>query len=359
MSSQWRNTTLGPLIKLATGKLDVNASADDGAFPFFTCARETFRIDVPAFDAQAVIVAGNGDLNVKYYEGKFNAYQRTYILTSTNEAELLPRFLFLFMDSYIATLRNSTQGSTIKYLKKAQFTGAPITLPPLEEQRRIVDVIESVDTYIAALEKRAETARTARSALLHDLLSNPDKRGSESSAIPFEEFAQLRRGHDLPTHDRVTGDVPVVASNGTVGFHDKAKADPPGVVTGRSGTIGRVIVLDRPYWPLNTTLYVTDFKGNVPAYVAIVLEAMNLASYAGGSTVPSLDRKVLNNVIVQRPSPRDQKKIAEVAASIDVTIDQLQKSVSSTRILRAALLSDLLSGNHEIPASYDELLGAA
>ena len=78
----------------------------------------------------------------------------------------------------------------------------------------------------------------------------------------------LKRGHDLPEKKRVVGPVPVVSSSGITGCHNEAKVDPPGVVTGRYGTIGEVFFIEEPYWPLNTALYVIDFKGNVPRFIA-------------------------------------------------------------------------------------------
>lgn len=72
---------LGDLVNIKTGKLDANASAVDGAYPFFTCSKEPLRISTYSYDCECVLVAGNGDLNVKYYNGKFDAYQRTYIIT--------------------------------------------------------------------------------------------------------------------------------------------------------------------------------------------------------------------------------------------------------------------------------------
>ena len=181
MRDAWTETTLGLLVSLRTGKLDVNAGVEDGEFPFFTCSRDTYKIDVAAYSGKSVIVAGNGDLNVKYYEGEFNAYQRTYILQAINESVLNPIFLFHFMEKYVETLRNDTQGSTIQYLKKAQFTEALIALPPLVEQKRIVDLVSSVDAYIQALSSSSSeirmttdalnSARRLRSALLSDLLS--------------------------------------------------------------------------------------------------------------------------------------------------------------------------------------------
>ena len=168
---EWTETTLGPLVTLTTGKLDVNAGVEEGEFPFFTCSRDTYKIDVAVYSGKSVIVAGNGDLNVKYYEGEFNAYQRTYILQAINESVLNPVFLFHFMEKYVDTLRNYTQGSTIQYLKKGQFTEAPIVLPPLAKQERIVEIVSSMDDVVQSTEQAVLDAKNLRSGLLSDLLS--------------------------------------------------------------------------------------------------------------------------------------------------------------------------------------------
>ena len=194
MRDSWTETTLGNLINLRTGKLDVNAGVENGEFPFFTCSRETYKIDVAEYSGKSVIVAGNGDLNVKYFEGEFNAYQRTYILQAIDEEKLNPLYLFHFMDKYVETLRNDTQGSTIQYLKKAQFTEAPIDLPPLDEQKRIVDVMSSVDAYIDALQQQADTVRTARNAVLYELLSAG---GDDWTETTLGEIVTLQYGKPL------------------------------------------------------------------------------------------------------------------------------------------------------------------
>lgn len=167
----WTETALGDHITLSTGKLDVNAAVDGGVYPFFTCAQEVYQIDVAAFTGKAVLVAGNGDLNVKYFDGEFNAYQRTYVLQAVDEGSLSPEFLYIFMGEYIATLRGDTRGTVIQYLKKAQFTDAPIALPPLMEQKRIVDLIASMDDVIQRIEAIVVDAKKLRSGLLSELLS--------------------------------------------------------------------------------------------------------------------------------------------------------------------------------------------
>ncbi len=140
---------LGDLTRIRTGKLDANAADADGAHPFFTCAVEPLRINTPAFDCKAVLVAGSGDLNVKYFEGKFNAYQRTYVIECLDESVLVPKFLYAFLDLYVSELRKQAIGGVIKYIKLPYLTDAVVQLPTDEWQRefaRRVTAVESLKT---------------------------------------------------------------------------------------------------------------------------------------------------------------------------------------------------------------------
>ena len=246
-------------------------------------------------------------------------------------------------------------GTTRQRISRGNLSKITFWLPPLPEQKRIVDLISSVDAYIGALRQQLEIVKKTRNAVLFELLGGT----SDKDTKPLIELAKLQRGHDLPTQDRVEGLVPVVASNGVVGFHNTHKANRPGVVTGRSGTIGKVIYIETDYWPLNTTLYVVDFKGNNPKFVALVLETLNLENYAGGSTVPSLDRNVLSHVPVPCPNIEEQQRVVEIIQSFEQNIVNSELAIVKARNLRAGLLNDLLSGKHEIPASYDKVIGAA
>ena len=97
--------------------------------------------------------------------------------------------------------------------------------------------------------------------------------------VRFQEFATLQRGFDLPVQKRISGTVPVYAANGLVGYHDISKVEGPGVITGRSGTIGEVMYTESPFWPLNTALYVKDFQRNEPEYVYRVLTGFGLERF--------------------------------------------------------------------------------
>ena len=139
---------LGSLTSIRTGKLDANASSENGKYPFFTCSKEPLRIDSYSYNCECVLVAGNGDLNVKYYDGKFDAYQRTYIIESTDKSKLLVKYLYFFLDIYVEVLRTQSIGGVIKYIKLGNLTDAMIPLPSIEEQEVIVDHLEKCNDLL-------------------------------------------------------------------------------------------------------------------------------------------------------------------------------------------------------------------
>jgi restriction endonuclease S subunit len=158
---------LGALTRIRTGKLDANAADEDGAYPFFTCAVEPLRINTPAFDCTAVLVAGNGDLNVKYYEGKFNAYQRTYVIESVDESVLVPQFLYAFLDLYVSELRKQAIGGVIKYIKLPYLTEAVVQLPSEELQRQFARRL-GAEEKLKAVQRASLTELDALFATLQD-----------------------------------------------------------------------------------------------------------------------------------------------------------------------------------------------
>ena len=139
---------LGDLTHIRTGKLDANASSENGQYPFFTCSKEPLRIASYSYDCECVLVAGNGDLNVKYYDGKFDAYQRTYIIESADKRKLLVKYMYFFLDIYVEVLRTQSIGGVIKYIKLGNLTDALIPLPSIERQAEIIECLEKCNTLI-------------------------------------------------------------------------------------------------------------------------------------------------------------------------------------------------------------------
>ena len=145
---------------------------------------------------------------------------------------------------------------------------------------------------------------------------------------PLGDVITLKRGHDLPKSERGVGSVPVISSSGNTGTHNEAKALPPGVVTGRYGTIGEVFFVEEPYWPLNTALYVIDFKGNDPRFVAYLLRNTLRDYRTEKAAVPGVDRNVLHTLRVRIPCISKQSTIASILSAYDDLIENNRRRIA-------------------------------
>lgn len=144
----------------------------------------------------------------------------------------------------------------------------------------------------------------------------------------FDNLVRLKRGYDLPNQNIVEGIYPVVASSSIKAYHNQSKVEPPVVVTGRSGTLGKVQYIDKPCWPLNTTLYSKSFRENCPQYVYYFLEEMNLENYNAGAGVPTLNQNHLQKIKISIPSLIIQKNIAAILTTYDDLIDLNKKRIT-------------------------------
>lgn len=146
-----------------------------------------------------------------------------------------------------------------------------------------------------------------------------DDRGAVSCRLG--DAITLKRGYDLPERMRRPGRVPIYSSSGPTGFHDQAMAKAPGVVTGRYGTLGEVFFVREDFWPLNTSLYVADFKGNDARFFSYLLRTLDFAILNDKSGVPGLNRNDLHEIEIEVPSPRRQQAIASLLGALDDKID--------------------------------------
>lgn len=144
------------------------------------------------------------------------------------------------------------------------------------------------------------------------------------------DVVELKRGYDLPKRDRTKGFFPLVSSSGVTDCHSQAKVKGPGVVTGRYGTLGQVFYVAEDFWPLNTTLYVRDFKGNDPRFISYFLTGVNYLAYSDKAAVPGLNRNHLHQAAVRFPQDiREQLAIARILGTLDDKID-LNRQMSET-----------------------------
>lgn len=165
----WRKISLGDIAPIITGKKDANFGTKDGAYPFFTCSQEPIKSPSYSFDTSAIILAGNGDFNVKLYRGKFEAYQRTYVLTPIEEKYLY--LLYNAVNESMAVLVKGASGSTIKFLTKGMIESIPLFIPTDRLLEQYNSYSETVQKKIECLKCAIVNATEVRDRLLPKLMS--------------------------------------------------------------------------------------------------------------------------------------------------------------------------------------------
>ena len=148
--TEWKTYKLGNVATFQTGKLNSNAAVENGKYPFFTCSPNTLSIDTYAFDKEVILLAGNnaeGNFSIKYYKGKFNAYQRTYIIETYNDICDI-KYLFYALKLCLQKFKQMSQGTSTKFLTAVILNNFEISLPPLAKQRRIAGILGAIDNKI-------------------------------------------------------------------------------------------------------------------------------------------------------------------------------------------------------------------
>lgn len=183
MRQDWVIKNLGELCQIKTGKKDVNQGNPNGKYPFFTCAKEHTYSDSFSFDTEALLIAGNGDVgNVSYYKGRFEAYQRTYVLSDFQEVD--PWYLYRILDGTLKQAMSfSKLGNTMPYIKLGMLKEFPIPIPPLPEQKRIVAILDeafaAIDKAKANAEQNLRNAKELFESYLNGVFANPGQEWKE------------------------------------------------------------------------------------------------------------------------------------------------------------------------------------
>ena len=179
-------------------------------------------------------------------------------------------------------------------------------LPPSSQQRKIATILSSVDVAIETTQAVIDQVQVVKRGLMQQLLTRglPGRRTRFKQTVIGEvpetwietalgNVLELKRGYDLPRQNRTAGTVPVVSSSGMTDTHGEARVKGPGVVTGRYGNIGQVFFVNDDFWPLNTTLYVRDFKGSDPRFISYFLRGLDFSAHSGKTAVPGRESEPL------------------------------------------------------------------
>jgi type I restriction enzyme S subunit len=245
------------------------------------------------------------------------------------------------------------------------FYEATIPLPPFAEQKRIVDLVSSVDTYIDSLQQQVDSARKARNAVLHELLSAGGDEWTETTLGDVAEVLdRMRKPVSGADRAKRQGQVPYYGATGQAGWIDAAIFDEELVLLGEDAIdflnpmVHKAYLISGPSWVNNHAHVLRARKHRVLSF--FLMEALNAVDYSqfvAFGTRSKLTQGAMMDITINLPPLVEQKRIVETISSMDAGIEASERAVAAAKNLRSGLLSDLLSGEHEIPKSYDKLLG--
>ena len=290
---------------------------------------------------------------------------------SPYKALLASRYTRYMLEVVRTELDTVATGSTYDAVAVDEVGDAWCLCPSLEEQRAIAAFLDRettrLDALIAKKQRLIELLQEKRTALISQAVTkglDPNVAMKDSGVEwlgeipahwdmkPLGSVARLQRGHDLTTGERLLGDVPVYSSSGFSGYHNEVRVKGPGVVTGRYGTIGKIFYVEQDYWPMNTTLYVCDFKGNYPRFIYYLLMVLPFDAHSNKSAVPGVDRNDLHPLQVTRPPLPEQVAIAAFLDQITVKLDALiarnNDAIERLREYRTALISAAVTGKIDV-----------
>ena len=299
-----------------------------------------------------------------------------------NQKKIIPFYLYLVSQQLEKEISDLARGATQRNINRQMLREFTFQLPPLPEQKRIVDLISSVDSYIEALQQQLESAKKSRNAVLHELLTggSDDYKelklsdvtdlitdGSHFSpkttdyGIPYVTVRDIKDGFlDLDNAARINEDSYLeLEKNG-------CRPLPNDILFSKDGTVGKVaLVVGAERFVVLSSLAIIRSTNSVilPKFLALTMSSSEFQRNAIGSktglAIKRIVLKHLRDLRIKVPSIAEQQRIIEIVSEIDLLISYNLKVLAEGKKLRTGLLSDLLSGEHQIPASYDKVIGAA
>jgi type I restriction enzyme, S subunit len=210
------------------------------------------------------------------------------------------------------------------YLSKYQHI--KIALPPPPTQKKIVSILEKAEAAKELRKEADELTNDFLKSVFLEMFGDPITNSMNWPKKQIIEIIKLRRGFDLPTHKRSDGKYPVMASNGLHSYHNEYKIRGPGIITGRSGTIGEVHYVNDEYWPLNTALYSEDMNNNNPLFLLYFLRFFKLKRFVRGAGTPTLNRNLVHAEYSGLPPISLQNKVASIVKQVETLKDQQKHS---------------------------------
>jgi type I restriction enzyme S subunit len=330
---------------------------------------DTFITEEGLSNSSAKLIPENSIIVAMYGDGNTAGNVAiTKIPVSTNQAccnliidheKVNYNFLYYYLKVCKPLLVNLKTGGSQQNLNANTIKKFPVKLPPIYEQIRISSVLVNYDELIENNNHRINVLDQIAEQIYKEWFVRMRFPNHENSLFKkgfpqewpityFRDFIKLNRGFDLPNDSIIEGKYPVVASTSIKAFHNQYRIEAPCITTGRSGSLGTVQYVNKQAWPLNTSLYVKDFKGNSPIYVYYFLKSMKLENFNSGAGVPTLNQNHLHTLKFALPTKVIQEKFEEIINPIFQEIDLLKEKNQNLRQTRDLLLPRLMSGKLQV-----------
>jgi type I restriction enzyme S subunit len=340
MKQGWEIKTVGAICDIKTGRLDANAASENGAYPFFTCSQTPLRIDNYAYDCECVLVAGNGELNAKYYKGKFNAYQRTYIITTKLEyKDISVKYLYKFFSKYIEQLRQLSIGGVIKYIKLGNLTDAKLPIPPLAEQERIVAELDCLNGVIEKKKQQLKELDTLAQSIFYQMFGDPISNEKGWEVIHLKEAASLKAGKTIKANELSEEPkeslYPCFGGNGIRGYINKKSHYGQFPIIGRQGALcGNVVFAQGEFYATEHAVVCNNIISSInPLWLYYALKYNNLNRFAQGVAQPGISVNIINEMPLIYPPHSLQQEFAEKIEAIEKQKELIKQSIKETETL--------------------------
>lgn len=328
------------------------AQQKDGPYPVISSSGTNSFHNEYKVPGPGIVIGRKGTLgSVHFSPGNYWPHDTT--LWSKQYFDNDPRFIYYFLQTL--NLAKYDVGSSNPTLNRNHIHDLEIKIPAPFVQHKIASILSGYDDLIDNNRKRMALLEKAARLLYEEWFVRLQFPGHEHTPVVegvpqgwdkgiVSDVLELQRGFDLPIQDRNEGVIPIYAASGINGFHSEAKVDGPGVITGRSGTIGKVLYAPVDFWPLNTSLWVKKYKVGGPLFAYQFLQFLGLEKLNGGVSVPSLDRKVVHSQTCLIPAKMLVHSFEASAKPIHQQIENLTRANQKLQQARDLLLPRLMSG---------------
>jgi len=333
---EWK--TLGQTCKIETGKLNANAAVDDGEYMFFTTAKETSKIDKFRWDTEALLIAGNANVGeVKHYIGKFEAYQRTYVLTNFDEKVSVRFLYFVLSHSLKKYLEERTNSAAMTYIVLSTLENFPIPIPcpgnpqkSLAIQSEIVRILDKFTALTAELTAELAARKKQYNYYRDQLLSFE---GKEVEWRALGEVLNMRAGQHISASKIMSSpndecSYPCFGGNGVRGFVKDKSHNGEHLLIGRQGALcGNVQRMKGMFYATEHAVVVTAGNEIDVDWAFHMLSAMNLNQYASQSAQPGLAVGKIQTLKIPLPCIETQKKTAKILDKFDTLTNSITEGL--------------------------------